>query len=78
MAEGVGDGLQNQDGLFGDFRADAIAGEDGEVQEHGGDLMMEKSCNGVTAVVRQQWLIQISNYSITKLPDYPIAYTPQR
>jgi hypothetical protein len=29
VAEGVGDGLKNQDGLFGDFRAYAVAGEDG-------------------------------------------------
>jgi hypothetical protein len=26
--------LKNEDGLLGDFRADTVAGEDGEVQEH--------------------------------------------
>ncbi len=34
MAESVGDGLEDCDSLFGDFRADAVAGEDGQVQEH--------------------------------------------
>ena len=29
MAEGVGYGLENEHGLPGDFRADAVAGEDG-------------------------------------------------
>lgn len=34
MGEGVGNGLQDQDGLLSDFRADAVAGKDGQVQEH--------------------------------------------
>ena len=31
MAECVGNGLENEDGLFGDFRANAVAGENREV-----------------------------------------------
>jgi hypothetical protein len=31
MAEGIGNGLQDEDGLLGDFGPDAVAGEDGEV-----------------------------------------------
>jgi hypothetical protein len=31
MAECVGNGLENQNSLFRDFRADAVAGEDREV-----------------------------------------------
>jgi hypothetical protein len=31
VAECIGDSLQNCDGLFGDFGADAVAGEDGQV-----------------------------------------------
>lgn len=34
MPESAGDALQDQDGVFGDFGADAVAREDGQVQEH--------------------------------------------
>src|ERR1019366_8645465 len=43
MAESVGNGLKNEDGLLGDFRADTVAGEDGEVQEHEGISLMEST-----------------------------------
>ena len=39
MAECVGHRLQNFHGLFGDFRTDAVAGQDGYVQEHAVSLM---------------------------------------
>ena len=42
MAECVGDGLQDEDGLLGDFGADAVAGEDGQVQEHAGISLAKK------------------------------------
>ena len=42
MAECVGNGLQDQDCLVGDFGADAVAGEDGQVQEHEDDLVIGK------------------------------------
>ena len=41
MAEGFGNGLQNEHGLLGDFGANAVAGEDGQVQEHLGISVTE-------------------------------------
>ena len=34
MTEAVGYSLEYENGLFGDFGADAVAGENGEIQEH--------------------------------------------
>jgi len=34
MSECVGNGLQNENSLFGNFGPDSVAGEDAEVQEH--------------------------------------------
>ena len=36
MTEPLGYGPQNKHGLFSDFRTNAVAGEDGEFQEHAG------------------------------------------
>jgi imidazolonepropionase-like amidohydrolase len=41
MAECFGHGLKNLDCLVGDFRADTVAGKDGQVQEHVGISLME-------------------------------------
>jgi hypothetical protein len=35
MAKFIGYGLENLDGLIGDFGADAVAGENGEIEDHG-------------------------------------------
>jgi hypothetical protein len=40
VAKAVGHRLQNEHGLFSNFRANAVAGEDRKVQEHGGDLVI--------------------------------------
>src|SRR5258708_29238569 len=42
MAECVCNGLEDEDGLFSDFRADAVAGEDGEIQKHAEISLVEK------------------------------------
>ena len=42
MAECFGNSLKNENGLLGDFRADAVAGEDSEVQKHAGISLMER------------------------------------
>jgi hypothetical protein len=44
MAECFGGGLQNENGLLGDFRADAVAGEDSEVQKHAGTSLTTCKC----------------------------------
>jgi hypothetical protein len=41
MAECIGNGLQNKDSLCSDFGADAVARENGEIQEHAGISLME-------------------------------------
>jgi len=38
MAELISHSLQNENGLFRDFRTNAVAGENGEFQKHGEDL----------------------------------------
>jgi hypothetical protein len=35
VSERGGDGLENTNGFIGDFGTDAVAGEDGDLQEHG-------------------------------------------
>src|SRR5947209_8355158 len=45
MAEAVADSLQNQHGLFSDFRTNAVAGEDGKFQEHEDDRVIGKFGN---------------------------------
>ena len=41
MAEAFGQGLQNENGLFRNFRTNAIAGEDSKAQKHEGNLVIE-------------------------------------
>ena len=43
VAECVGNGLQNKNGLLGDFGADSVTGEDGEVQKHAGISLIESA-----------------------------------
>jgi hypothetical protein len=45
MAKAVGHGLQNEHGLLGNFRPDAVAWQDGEIQEHGEDWVIGKFGN---------------------------------
>ena len=43
MAKCVGNGLQNKNGLLGDFWADSVTGEDREVQKHAGISLIESA-----------------------------------
>jgi hypothetical protein len=40
MAKAVGNRLQNEHSLLGNFRANAVAWEDGEIQEHRDDWVI--------------------------------------
>jgi hypothetical protein len=42
MTETVGHRLQNEDGLFSNFRTNAVARENRKFQEHGDDRVIEK------------------------------------
>jgi hypothetical protein len=41
MAEPIGHSLQNENGLFRNFRANAISRENRKFQKHGDDLVIE-------------------------------------
>ena len=52
VAKTVGYRLQYVNGLFGDFRTNAVAGENGKFQEHGDfDLVIGRFRNWVIEIV---------------------------
>ena len=83
MAEDISDCLQNENSLFDDFRANAVAGENGKVQEHGaigkfGNWVIE---NPVILPFERKDCREKScstNYSITKFPNYSIFLHPPK
>jgi hypothetical protein len=86
MAKTIGDRLQDENGLLRNFRPDAVARENREVQKHGDDWVIGKFSNWVIENLvilscgrddgaGRVWFFRLLNY---KIPQLLIPYTPQR
>ena len=56
VAENFSDGFQNADGFVGNFRSNAVAGQGGEVEKHGGSIVWRNVSRRKLVVLAERFL----------------------